>query len=85
MDAKITLSFDAEVIDHAKQLAADLDISLSRLTEILYRKALERGPSSIEDFPVADWINMVAEEQATYITKRKTNKQLKKEYFESKK
>ena len=86
MDVKITLSFDAEVIERAKALADDLDISLSRLTEILYQKALEHGkPMRLEDIPVSSWVNAVAEEGATYITKRKSNKQLKNEFFESRK
>jgi hypothetical protein len=86
MDAKITLSFNAEVIARAKQLADDLDISLSRLTEILLRKALEHGrPVSIEDLPISTWVNAVADEGASYITKPKSRSQLKKEFFEGRK
>jgi antitoxin component of RelBE/YafQ-DinJ toxin-antitoxin module len=86
MDVKVTLSFDAEVIDRAKALADDLNISLSRLTEILYRKAVEHGkPVSIEDIPVSAWVSAVAEDSATYLTKKKSSKQLKNEFFESRK
>jgi hypothetical protein len=39
MDAKVTLSFDEEVIVLAKEFAAKNNISLSRLTEFLLKKA----------------------------------------------
>ena len=38
MDAKLILNFDRRVIEKAKDFAADNNISLSRLTEFLYRK-----------------------------------------------
>ncbi len=86
MDAKITLSFEAEVIEQAKELCDELGISLSRFTEILYLKCLEHGkPMGIEDIPISEWVSQVAEEQATYITKRKSRSQLQKEFFESRK
>lgn len=86
MDAKITLSFEAEVIERAKVLCDDLGISLSRFTEIVYLKALEHGkPFNIEDMPVSEWVSAVAEDQATYITKKKSSKQLKDDFFESRK
>ena len=86
MDAKVTLSFDEEVINKAKLLCDDLGISLSRFTEIIYRKALEHGSSlSLEDIPVSEWVASVAEDQATYITKKKSGKQLRDEFFESRK
>lgn len=85
MDAKVTLSFDAAVIKTAKEYAEGQGISLSRLTEILLRKLTTGGYNSIEDFPVADWVSMLSEGEATYITRPKTNKQLKKEYHQRKK
>jgi len=86
MDAKVTLSFDEDVISRAKELCDDLGISLSRFTEIIYRKALEHGGSfSLEDIPVSEWVSSVAEDQATYITKKKSDKQLRDEFFESRK
>jgi len=39
MDAKVTLSFDKEVIEKAKALAEAHNISLSRFLEYLLRKA----------------------------------------------
>ena len=38
MDAKITLSFDESIIERAKQFADSNNISLSRLTEMLFKK-----------------------------------------------
>ncbi|WP_421877437.1 DUF6364 family protein [Marinoscillum sp.] len=83
MDTKVTLSFDEEVIKKAKAYASAQGISLSRLTEILYRRIAENEYSSIEDLPVADWVNMVAEGQAEYKPKKKTS--LKQDYYESRK
>lgn len=87
MDAKVTLSFDAEVIERAKILCEDLGISLSRFTEILYSKALEFGrPASIEELPISAWVNAVAEDSSIYISSSKrSRKDIKKEFFESRK
>lgn len=83
MVTKVTLSFDASIINQAKTLADDLGISLSRFTEIIYKKAIDMGPKSIEDLPISEWVMQVAEEQATYTTKKKSRKALKSEFFES--
>jgi len=85
MDAKVTLSFDSLVIKNAKQYAEGQGISLSRLTEILLRKLTSGGYGSIEDFPVSDWVSMVSEGEAEYITRPKTSKQLKKEFHQRRK
>ena len=86
MDAKVTMSFNKDVIETAKEFAFKNGISLSRLTEILLRKVTTGGYESIEDLPISDWVNnIVAEEGAAYITKRKSRKSLKNEFFESKK
>jgi hypothetical protein len=85
MDAKITLSFDAEVIDKAKRFADNNNISLSRLTEFLYRKITSHNYQSLEDLPLSDWIGMVAEGDAEYVTKRSNRAAQKKEYYQSKK
>lgn len=82
MDAKITLRFDEEVISKAKAFAEEQGISLSRLTEFLYRRISEGQYTSLEDLPVSGWVSMVAEGQAEY-KPRKTD--LKKEYRERKK
>jgi hypothetical protein len=85
MDAKITLSFDDEIIARAKKFADANNISLSRLTEFLYSKMTQARYKQLEDLPVADWVNMVAEGQVEYQTKARSRQSLKKEYFKTKK
>ena len=85
MDAKITLSFDEAVIIKAKRYAEENNISLSRLTEFLLNKVTSKNYQSFEDFPISDWVSMVGEGLAVYETKQKKNKDLKAEYFKSKK
>lgn len=85
MDAKITLSFDETIIKKAKNYAENNNISLSRLTEFLLRKVTSNSYQSLEDLPISDWVNMVADGEVEYQTKPKKNKELKAEYFKSKK
>lgn len=85
MDAKITLSFDETVIKKAKNYAENNNISLSRLTEFLLRKVTSNSYQSLEDLPISDWVNIVAEGEVQYQTKAKKSKDLKAEYFKSKK
>lgn len=85
MDTKITLSFNKQVIEAGKKYAKEQGISLSRLTEILLRKLTSQGYNSIEDFPVANWVNMVSEGEAKYISKPRSKKDLKSAYRERKK
>ncbi len=85
MDAKVTLSFDAHVIKEAKKFAEGHGISLSRLTEVLLRKAVSGNYKNIEDLPISDWVSLIAEGNAEYVTKPRKRKQLKQEYFNSKK
>jgi len=85
MDAKITLSFDESVIKKAKNYAENNNISLSRLTEFLLRKVTSNSYQSLEDLPISDWVSMVAEGEVEYQTKPKKNKELKAEYFKSRK
>jgi hypothetical protein len=84
MDAKITLSFDANIIEKAKHYAENQGLSLSRLTEILLRKATYGGCREIEDIPVSNWVTTLSEGEAQYLTSRK-RKDIKDEYFNSKK
>ena len=79
MGAKLTLHFNQEVIEKAKEFAAANNTSLSRLTEFLYRQITSGNYKTIEDFPVSVWVNQVAEGEAVY--KRRSRKELKEEYF----
>lgn len=83
MDTKLTLNFDSAVIEKAKAFAEERGISLSRLTEYLYRQITSGNYISIDDFPIADWVNQVAEGEATYV--RRTRKSTKDEFYGSRK
>ncbi len=87
MDAKITMSFNKEVISDAKLYAKKNNISLSRLTEFLYRKlsTSTKGKLSLEDIPVADWINELSMGEITYKTKPMSRKAMKSEFYNHKK
>ena len=61
MDAKVTLSFDENIIRKAKKYAENNNISLSRLTEFLLRKVTSNSYQSLEDLPISDWVSIVAE------------------------
>jgi chromosome segregation and condensation protein ScpB len=86
MDAKVTLSFQTSVIENAKVLASSKGLSLSRLTEILLRKAIESSKTfdSIENYPVSDWVMEVSEGAVEYQTKRKSSRKLKEEFYNAK-
>ncbi|MGB3949178.1 MAG: DUF6364 family protein [Bacteroidia bacterium] len=85
MDSKITLSFDKDVIDRAKLYAEKNNMSLSRLMEFLLDKITTNNYTSLEELPVSDWVNAVAEGPATYVTKQKKRSKLKTEYMNRKK
>ena len=85
MDAKITLSFNESVAVKAKKYAERNNVSLSRLVEFLLDKVTSTGYASFEEFPVSDWVSQIAEGQATYQTKARSRKSLKKEYYSAKK
>ena len=84
MDAKVTLSFRADIIEQAKKYADQQGISLSRLTEILLRRLVAGNHRSLEDFPVSDWVDSLAEGETEYLRKPKSGKELRKEYHGSK-
>lgn len=81
MDAKVTLSFDQEVIIKAKAFAEREGISLSRLTEHLLRQATSKQYATIEELPISDWVSQVADGAVEYRTRGR--KPLKDEYLES--
>jgi hypothetical protein len=85
MDAKVTLSFNKEVIEKAKAFAAAHHISLSRLLEYMLRKATSGEFKDLEDLPIADWVNEVAEGAAVYLTRPPSRKSRKNEYLNSRK
>ena len=85
MNTKVTLSFDDSVIRKAKKYAADNNLSLSRLIEFLLTKVTTKEYQSLEDLPIADWVNQVAEGPAIYKTKQNSRKAAKDEFFASKK
>ena len=66
MDTKVTLHLNSEVIKQAKVSAAEHNVSLSRLTEFLYRQITTGDYKTLEEFPVADWVLQIAEGEATY-------------------
>ncbi|MBI1782297.1 MAG: hypothetical protein HYR66_13180 [Sphingobacteriales bacterium] len=85
MDAKITLSFDEGVIAKAKRYAEKNNISLSRLVEFLLQKIVSAPHHTLEDYPISEWVSMVAEGNAVYQTKKRSRKNTHAEYFSSKK
>ncbi|UGU16047.1 DUF6364 family protein [Sinomicrobium kalidii] len=85
MDAKITLSFDKDVIDKAKAFAQSQNVSLSRLTEFLYRQITSGHYQNLEELPIASWVNMVAEGEAEYKITPRSRKSAKEEFFKNKK
>ena len=82
MDAKVTLSFDSSAIESAKKFASEHNISLSRLTEFLYRQLASKNYDSLEELPIADWVHQVAEGEIEY---KRSSRSVKDEFFESRK
>ncbi|HEX4372756.1 MAG TPA: DUF6364 family protein [Puia sp.] len=83
MDAKVTLSFDADVIKKSKKLANESGLSLSRFIEVMLRNAGDKKYNSIEEMPISKWVMDISEGKGVYVKKRRTRKQMKKEFFES--
>lgn len=85
MDAKITLSFDKDVIRKAKEFAKENNISLSRLTEFLLSKTVHSQSIALDKLPVSDWVDMVAESEVAYLRKPRARKEMKQAFFEGNK
>jgi hypothetical protein len=81
MDAKLTLSFDAAVAEKAKAFAEANNISLSRLVEFMLSKVTDSRYRSIDELPVSDWIQQVAEGEVTYVRKNAVDRDVKKDYL----
>lgn len=84
MDTKVTLSFNKDVIDKAKEFAEQNNISLSRLTEYLYSQITSKNYKSLEELPVSDWVDFVAEGPIEY-RRLPSRDKMKAEFFEKKK
>lgn len=84
MDAKVTLSFNQSIIEQAKAYAEQHNISLSRLVEFLLKQTTSGNYQSLEEIPIADWVNMISEGVTEYQTKPKSRKDLKADYYSSK-
>lgn len=82
MDAKVTLSFDENVIKRAKAFAESNNISLSRLTELIYRQVTAKPYASLEDLPISDWVNMLADGRAEYRKTPPSRKDLKSKFYD---
>jgi hypothetical protein len=85
MDAKITLSFDNQIIEQSKKFAEDNNISLSRLTEFLLGKVTSKNYRSLDDMPVSDWVSMLSEGDVSYVRLTSNRNKLKNEFYESRK
>jgi len=86
MDTKLTLSFNQDVVARAKKYAAENNISLSRLIEHLLTQVTAKEYKSLEDFPISDWVSMVAEGEVEYKKMPKPRrKDSNDEFFSSKK
>jgi hypothetical protein len=85
MDAKITLSFNEAVIEKAKKFAEANNISLSRLTEIIYQKITSSNYKNLEELPIADWVSQLAEGEVEYKKKSGSRKSMKAEFYKSRK
>lgn len=85
MDAKITLSFNEAVIEKAKKFAEANNISLSRLTEIIYQKITSSNYKNLEELPISDWVNQLAEGEVEYKKKSGSRKSMTTEFYKSRK
>jgi hypothetical protein len=82
MDAKITLSFDADVIVKAKAYAEKNNVSLSRITQILWDKMIDADTATLDAMPVSDWVLGLIGKEPTYVSN--TKKPIRyDEYYES--
>ena len=85
MDANITLSFNEAVIEKAKKFDEANNISLSRLTEIIYQKITSSNYKNLEELPIADWVSQLAEGEMEYKKKPGSRKSMKAEFYKSRK
>ncbi len=82
MDSKITLSFDAHTIAKAKAYADKHNISMSRLAEYFFNKITDEDFTTLEAYPVADWVLELMGNKPKYNSKKPTT--YLNDYYESK-
>ena len=85
MDAKITLSFDREVIEKAKEYAKSQNISLSRFMEFLLRRITSGSYKTLEDIQISDWVMQLSEGRTEYQIRRRTRKSMRNEFLNKQK
>lgn len=83
MSTSITLNLNENTVYAVEELAQQKGISIDKLAEVLFEKAAASHYQSIDDLPVADWVLQLGEGKPEY--NPKTRKEIKEEYFESKK
>ncbi len=83
METAITLNVDENTVHAIEELAHRKGISMNKLAEVLFEKAAASQYQSIDELPVADWVLQLGEGKPEY--NPKTRKEIKEEYFESKK
>jgi hypothetical protein len=83
MDAKITLSFRADVISSAKKYARQQGISLSRLVENMLSRVVREDATHFDRFPISDWVFQAAEGNPEYHSHIKSSKELRQETREA--
>jgi hypothetical protein len=59
-----------------KEFAAKNNISLSRLTEFLLKKAISKTSKSLDELPVSDWVMQVSEGEVEYVRQPKSNESI---------
>ena len=85
MDTKIKLRFDESIIETAKKFTDKNNISLSRLTEFLYKKMTTANYYTIESLPISDWVNILSEGETEYQRSATSRKAMKDDYFNNRK
>lgn len=85
MSADFTLNLNENVFYAAEELAHRKGISVDALTEMLLKKAAASAYQTIDELPVADWVLQLSEGPVEATPDSKSWKELKEEYYESKK
>jgi len=68
---------------HARSSAEANNIGLSRLIEFMLSKVTDKRYRSLDELPVSDWIQQVAEGEVTYVRKNAAERNVKKDYLSS--